>query len=159
MKYVLAFIFLALCFPAQAARIEVSGPFMVEDGDTLAFGHERVRFLCIDAPETDQPFGAESTALLQHLAQEKNVTCVGYFRDKYKRLLGFCYAGGKPSLNFEMVKAGLAHAQGGKGCSAFKDVGRRAKEERRGLWAEASPTLPSSWRKTHPRPHPEEPAR
>jgi micrococcal nuclease len=164
MKYVLAFIFLALCLPAQAARIEVSGPFTVEDGDTLAFGAERVRFLCIDAPETDQPFGTESTALLQQLVEGKAVTCVGHFRDKYKRLLGFCYVREEgprkyPSLNYQVARAGLAWVPKSKKCSAFVDVAAEAKAKHLGLWADAAPMKPAQWRKLHPRPYPANQAR
>lgn len=154
MKKLLLPLLLLLALPALAARIEITGPFEVIDGDTIHFGGEAVRLLCIDAPESDQPFGDKSTAYLQQLTAGKNVTCIGHFRDKYKRLLGFCYAGGKPSLNYEMVKAGLAIAYGGKACSTFHEAA--AKAPPLGLWADASFITPHEWRKAHPKYFPED---
>jgi micrococcal nuclease len=164
MKYALAIIFLALCLPAQAARIEVSGPFTVEDGDTLVFGHEKVRFLCIDAPEIDQPFGEKSKAQLLQLTEGKDISCVGHFRDVYKRLLGFCYIREEgprhhPSLNYQQAKAGLAHVPKSKKCSAFVDVAAAAQKQRLGLWADPAPIKPAKWRKLHPHHFPGDKAR
>ncbi len=89
------------------------------DGDTLLVGGLRVRLEGIDTPEAMQTCttttgavwncGAEAHKLLARLIAHQTVTCEERGLDKYKRLLGVCYAGAV-ELNAELVRQGLAFA-------------------------------------------------
>ena len=64
----------------------------VVDGDTIraeAKGREiRIRLVEIDAPEMNQPFGAQSKNFLNRLLYEKDVTLIAQGEDRYGRVLG-----------------------------------------------------------------------
>ncbi len=100
-----------------AAQEHAAGRPRVVDGDTLAFGEERVRILDIDAPEMDQSCldakgrayacGEAATRALEGLAGEAEVRCSGPGRDVYGRMLARCEAGGR-DLGAEMVRSGWA---------------------------------------------------
>jgi micrococcal nuclease len=85
----------------------------VSDGDTLVAQQdgqeERVRFACIDAPETDQPLGADSTARLQQLvdAAGGQVQLLVTDQDRYGRLIAEVYAGDQLTQAV-LVQEGLA---------------------------------------------------
>lgn len=59
----LRLLLLLLTQPAQAQLQQLR----VSDGDTLRIDEPRIRLACIDAPESDQPFGSQSTARLREL--------------------------------------------------------------------------------------------
>ena len=63
----------------------------VVDGDTIraeAKGKEiKIRLVEIDAPEINQPFGAQSKNFLNRLLYEKDVTLIAQGEDRYGRLL------------------------------------------------------------------------
>lgn len=95
----------------------MAGRPRVVDGDTLAFGEERVRILDIDAPETDQTClgadgrayacGEAATRAMEALAGDAEVRCEGPGRDVYGRMLARCEAGGR-DLGAAMIRAGWA---------------------------------------------------
>ena len=64
----------------------------VTDGDTITIrsdGEEiRVRLSGIDAPESDQPFGRESTKKLSSMVKRKEVRVETNKTDRYGRVLG-----------------------------------------------------------------------
>ena len=95
----------------------------VTDGDTIqviADGTKTiVRLVGIDAPEVSrpknqpgQPFSQQSTKHLAGLALNKVVDIKSYGLDRYGRTIGEVFVDGK-SVNFEMVKAGLAEVYRG----------------------------------------------
>jgi endonuclease YncB( thermonuclease family) len=107
------------------------------DGDSLELNGERIRLEGIDAPEFDQsclrdgqkqPCGQEARRRLRELTGLSRLSCKGWQRDKYDRLLGVCEASGK-QINREMVRSGWAVAYGAYG--AEEGEARRAKL---GLW-------------------------
>ena len=67
----------------------------VVDGDTIraeAKGKEiKIRLVEIDAPEMNQPFGAQSKNFLNRLLYEKDVTLIAQGEDRYGRTLGEIY--------------------------------------------------------------------
>ena len=71
----------------------------VVDGDTIraeAKGREiKIRLVEIDAPEINQPFGAQSKNFLNRLLNEKDVTLISQGEDRYGRTLGEIYANGE----------------------------------------------------------------
>jgi endonuclease YncB( thermonuclease family) len=122
----------------EIETVNRAGAAKVLDGDSLELGGERIRLEGIDAPEFDQTCNAGNTKVacgqearrrLQELAGTSRLTCKGWQRDKYDRLLAVCEAGGK-QINREMVRSGWAIAYGAY--SAEESEARRA---RLGLWA------------------------
>jgi endonuclease YncB( thermonuclease family) len=140
-----------------AARLDRSEPRLacgsavVNDGDTITVGAERIRLRGIDAPEyhqvcrkngADYACGRTSREALAKLTRNKAVSCSGDRHDRYGRLLGDCKAGGI-SLNSAQVEAGWALAYGD-----FETEEARARERAAGLWAGAFEE-PRAWRDAH----------
>ena len=80
----------------------------VVDGDTIraeAKGKEiKIRLVEIDAPEMNQPFGAQSKNFLNRLLNKKDITLISQGEDRYGRTLGEIYANGE-SANTLMIKS------------------------------------------------------
>jgi endonuclease YncB( thermonuclease family) len=130
---------------------QATGMAIINDGDSVTLGAERVRLRGIDAPEFSQtcekngttyPCGRRSREALVRLIGGKPVSCTGWERDRYDRLLGSCSAGGT-DLNRAQVEAGWAVAYGD-----YFDVQEEAREKTLGLWA-GSFDRPRDWRDSH----------
>ena len=123
----------------------------VVDGDTIraeAKGREiKIRLVEIDAPEINQPFGAQSKNFLNRLLNEKDVTLISQGEDRYGRTLGEIYANGE-SANALMIKSGFAwvYDRYVKDSSLYK-YQDQAKAENLGLWQAEDPIAPWVWRK------------
>lgn len=111
----------------------------IHDGDTLraTCGGEKVkvRFYCIDAPETAQrPWGTESRDHLRKIAPA-TVTLIEKDRDRYGRIVGEIFAG-QQSLNLAMVEVGQA-AVYRRYCTdrRYTAAEQRAKSARLGIWS------------------------
>ena len=123
----------------------------VVDGDTIraeAKGKEiKIRLVEIDAPEMNQPFGAQSRNFLNRLLYEKDVTLISEGEDRYGRTLGKIYANGE-SVNTLMLKSGFAWVSDRyvKDSSLYK-YQDQAKAENLGLWQAENPIAPWMWRK------------
>lgn len=124
---------------------------VIADGDTLTLGAERIRLKGIDAPEfsqtcklggRDYACGREARNELIRLVGNQAVSCAGWERDKYGRLLALCTAGDR-ALNAALVENGWAVAYGDY---AAEEVAARAAG--RGLWA-GEFERPSTWRAAH----------
>lgn len=145
--------FLAL-IAARLDRVETrrpAGTAIVNDGDTLTLGTERIRLRGIDAPEFSQVCrrdGAEYACgrlardSLRGLIRGKSVSCTGWERDRYGRLLGTCSAG-DVDLNAAQVEAGWAIAYGD-----YELEEARASAKGAGIWA-GSFDRPRDWRDMH----------
>lgn len=126
----------------------LSGMAIVHDGDTVTIGGERVRLKGIDAPEFDQTCrrggaeyrcGAAARDALRRLVSGGGVSCEGWRRDRYGRLLTVCRRGGD-DLNARLVAEGWAVAYG-----AYEAQQHAARAARRGLWA-GDFARPADWR-------------
>ena len=123
----------------------------VVDGDTIraeAKGREiKIRLVEIDAPEINQPFGAQSKNFLNRLLYEKDVTLIAQGEDRYGRTLGAIYANGE-RVNTLMIKSGFAwvYDRYVKDSSLYK-YQDQAKAENLGLWRAKDPIAPWVWRK------------
>ena len=123
----------------------------VVDGDTIraeAKGREiKIRLVEIDAPEINQPFGAQSKNFLNRLLNKKDVTLISQGEDRYGRTLGEIYANGE-SANALMIKSGFAwvYDRYVKDSSLYK-YQDQAKAENLGLWRAKDPIAPWVWRK------------
>jgi len=110
---------LALIMPISVAIADVTGKPRVIDGDTVEIAGERIRLNGIDTPEANQSClddtgkrwrcGREATHALSTIVGDQAITCKGDERDKYKRLIAVCFAGGKYVGEW---KDGLLHGQG-----------------------------------------------
>jgi len=128
----------------------------VSDGDTIwvtdAAGKHKIRLDKIDAPESDQPFGKESTQFLNDLVYGKKVEVRWTAKDKYGRILGVVYLEhekGLVEVNLTMVKNGCAwHYSYHDNTPAYAEAEKDARKFRRGLWADETPVNPYQWRKS-----------
>ncbi len=130
----------------------------VTDGDTVRvifdgeIEHVKVRLAGLDAPETDQEYGPESTALLETLALGKTLTlavictnrnpgCPGgtdcQCTDYYGRRVGILYESTwRDSINRQLIEAGLAYNWPSYGMLYGGDrAQRRARTNKVGVWA------------------------
>ena len=123
----------------------------VVDGDTIraeAKGKEiKIRLVEIDAPEMDQPFGAQSKNFLNRLLYKKNVKLISQGEDRYGRILGEIYVDGE-SANTSMIKSGFAwvYDRYAKNLSSY-EYQNLAKANNLGLWGTKDPIAPWVWRK------------
>lgn len=135
----------------QVAERTVAGKVVVNDGDTLTLNDQRIRLRGIDAPEFDQictrngteyPCGREAIRELRRLTAAGGVTCTGWERDRYDRLLARCKAGGK-DLGEALVRSGWAVSYGD-----YQVTEAEARRSGAGLWA-GSFERPHDWRVSH----------
>jgi micrococcal nuclease len=118
----------------------------VVDGDTVQIGASRCRMARIDAPEHDQPYGAEAKAALTSLLSHRNFRVVWSLEDRYGRKICDVYAG-QQWINLEMVRRGAAwHYTDYDKSPEFDAAEQDAKERHLGLWAEPSACKPEDWR-------------
>lgn len=136
----------------RAAGEEIARVTRVIDGDTievlLGQRKEKVRYIGINTPEPNQPFGSEASQKNRELVEGKEVRLVKDVseRDKYGRLLRYVYVG-DIFINAELVKLGYANAftypPDVKYSELFVQLEREAREKQVGLWApEEKPTQP-----------------
>jgi micrococcal nuclease len=121
----------------------------VIDGDTFVFqtdeGSVKVRMFGIDAPEKDQPFGAQSTAFLErYLKIPATIKTQGV--DQYGRTLGILFVDHK-NINLEMVRSGNAwHFKKYSKDQTMASAEDSAKIQKLGLWKDPFPMAPWDWR-------------
>jgi endonuclease YncB( thermonuclease family) len=156
LDYGLAIIILGLLIllAARLDRVETrqtQGAATINDGDSITLGTERIRMRGIDAPEytqtcrrngADYACGALARQSLVRLIAGRPVTCSGWQRDRYGRLLGDCKAGGT-DLNRAQVEAGWAVAFGG-----YESEEATARAAKVGIWA-GTFDQPQDWRDSH----------
>lgn len=126
---------------------------VVLDGDTLMVLHDNkktsIRLAGIDAPEKLQSFGPASRDALAALVLRKTVRVTPKAVDDYGRVVAVVEAG-RVNINQAQLRSGMAweysHYHADKALIALQTEAQRA---RRGLWAEASPTPPWEFRKSH----------
>ena len=123
----------------------------VSDGDTIwvtdAKGlRHKIRMLDIDAPESSQKFGSESTARLKSLIGGKSVRVTYSERDKYDRLLGTVWLGDE-EINLRMVSEGMAWRYHYSRNERYAAAQSAARAKRIGLWADPKAQDPWAYRK------------
>ena len=134
------------------------------DGDTIHVvtgGNVRfkVRLNRIDAPESDQPHGKESTDYLAKLIKGRTVRVEYTGKDRYNRILGDVFLeqsnsqNNKPirqDINLTMVATGNAwHFDYFDKTAEYASAEAEARLNRRGLWsADEKPINPYEWRRS-----------
>lgn len=116
----------------------------------------KVRIVGIDAPESCQPWGKESTkALRQMLPLGSVVLLKPTGVDKYGRLLSDVYVGDATNGNVSNVAAAMVASGNAwnwierNGSGRYADEERRARGSSSGLWQDGSALRPSEFRKTY----------
>ena len=123
----------------------------VVDGDTVHVFYQdevyKIRLTEIDAPERDQPYGANSTKYLKGLLKEGRVDVDISGTDRYGRKLGRLYWRGK-DINRELVSAGYAWVYDQYVTdNSFYENQSKARNSKKGLWEDQNPLEPWNWRK------------
>ena len=110
----------------------------------------KIRLANIDAPEKAQPFGKQARDSLLEMVGKKQVQIDSQAVDQYGRVVALISVDGL-NVNEEQVKRGMAwdysHYHSDK---TYVELQRSARQEQRGLWAQANPQTPWQWRELHP---------
>ncbi len=149
---------LLLALVPAAASAWPASIISVHDGDTVTVapcGDTStpivIRLYGIDAPETKQKGGLDSTTLLRRLLPEgSSVELIPQDVDRYGRTVAIIMADGS-CINARMVEAGQAWVYSrycrAKTCKNWQKLQKQAQQKRAGLWEEKDPTPPWKWRK------------
>lgn len=147
---------LAACAdPAPA----VIGRASVVDGDTLEIQGERIRLWGVDAPESRQVCkrpsgeyrcGQTAANQLDQWIAGRTVTCVEDSRDRYRRMVARCEAGGE-DIGGWLVRQGYAVRYPEYAGSAYLGQEFAARRDRAGIWAGAF-DYPWDWRRARRNP-------
>ncbi len=134
----------------------------IADGDTItildsANTQHRIRLQGIDAPESHQAFGEQSSQSLSGMIFGKDVSVTYQKIDQYGRLVGKIILDGK-DINLEQVKAGMAwhykfyeDEQSPEDRELYAKAEAEARASRRGLWQDSNPIEPYQFRKQEKR--------
>lgn len=130
---------------------------VVIDGDTVLFKPDhyspssraflKVRLAGIDAPEATQPHGEVATRALKDMVLKQRATLEIVATDHYGRTLGRLSVG-TLAVNAELVRRGHAWSRTRADGDALPALQNEAKHARRGLWRDAAPVPPWTWRRT-----------
>jgi endonuclease YncB( thermonuclease family) len=135
--------------PGQSYTARVQS---VTDGDTFdvrtsggkAF---TIRLHGVDAPETAQPYGTAATKAARWLAQGKNVRTTVEDIGRYGRAVASVEIGGA-DLGAMLIRSGHGwhYRQFAPGATEYARLQRQARNAGRGLWSQAHPVPPWTWR-------------
>jgi endonuclease YncB( thermonuclease family) len=124
----------------QAGEVIDGDTFIVHQGQTT----EKIRLCGIDAPEAEQPLGAEAEALVRSLVEGKEVGIVAVERDQYERQVAEVFIPGSGEeetfVQQELLMAGLAYVypEYVDGCpngEVMKMAEAIAQENKVGVWS------------------------
>lgn len=137
------------CSAAQLTGRVVS----VHDGDTFTLlaknnRQVRVRLAGIDAPELGQPYGKAARQAVSSIIAAQYIKVDSTGSDRYGRVLGVVHLTNGTTLNYHLVRTGMAwqYLQYDRSILLQK-AQQHAQIERAGLWADRQPTPPWVWRK------------
>jgi endonuclease YncB( thermonuclease family) len=124
----------------------------VHDGDTITVldiqkRPHKIRLAQIDAPEKRQPFGEQSTQSLSELVSEEQVMLDCPTTDRYKRRICTVFVGNM-NVGLEQVRRGMAWVYREYATDKqYLLVEAKAKNAKRGLWADPNPIPPWKFRR------------
>jgi endonuclease YncB( thermonuclease family) len=96
--------------PADEETLHAGAVRKVVDGDTFYLDgvRTRIRLWGVDAPETNEPGGAEATAALQSLVAGRRLACEEMDRDRFARIVARCRLEDGRDLARLLLDLGLA---------------------------------------------------
>lgn len=153
MHYLIALLLVTVTSTAQAVATKPYKATVIQvwDGDSIVVstmaGPQQIRIFGIDAPEKDQPFGAQAKRYLERLLKNQQVIIEPLEQDSYQRTIANVTQQQR-SVADRLVEQGFAWAyRRYNPPDALIEKEARAKRERRGLWQNSQPTPPWLWRK------------
>jgi len=114
----------------------------------------------VDAPEIEQPGGQESRDYLVALLQGKRISVVEIVDRGVSKGAWVFVGDEKKSVNVLLVEEGKAwlteprltsDSKAKREHMKMKDAFQKAKEQKKGIWAEENPIPPWEWREKHPK--------
>ena len=110
---------------------------------------EHIRLNGIDCPEKGQAFGLLAEHVASDLVFRKEVTLQTHGLDEYGRTIGDVTLPDGMNLNQELVRQGLCWWNRGNapGDKVLEGLEKKAREAKKGLWADPQPVPPWEWRK------------
>jgi endonuclease YncB( thermonuclease family) len=109
----------------------------------------KIRLYGIDCPERGQDFGSAARKFTSRMVFGKTVRVREVDKDSYGRTVAWVWVDGA-SLNKELVKAGLAwwYKHFAPGETELKELEKKARSEKIGLWSHPKPIPPWEFRKS-----------
>lgn len=141
-------IFVAAAAPAASMQGKVT---RVIDGNTLEFtsseGDKYTIVLSgIDCPELTQAFGDEARICLQKLALNKKATVTIKGKDRTGNSIAEVLVAGKSDPRVQLLKEGLAWTEENASKSELESYKLESQSKKKGLWKDANPTPPWTFR-------------
>lgn len=124
----------------------------VLDGDTVKVEDENgesysVRLHGVDAPESSQAFGLDSTNLLKRYTIGKTIFLHVTDTDRYRRKVGLLYSRDGELINLKLLEKGMAwHYLKYDKTPSFMKAEATARQKRLGIWSEAKRVAPWDYR-------------
>jgi endonuclease YncB( thermonuclease family) len=129
---------------AKVVRIIDGDSIMILTNDNQQI---KVRLEGIDCPEKSQDFGEKARQYTADLCFNKVVRIEKTGKDRYGRILAYIYVDDL-CVNKELLKVGLAwHFKKYNADPELAKLEKQARSEKKGLWAQPSPTPPWEFRK------------
>ena len=146
---------------ATEPRVQEVKLLRIIDGDTIEVQRrglsfrsppkERIRLWGIDAPESSQQGGNQSTKYLKKLVGNRRfIWLTRMDTDQYGRTVAVLHRNksSHESYNYQMVLGGHAHCYmlSGKDQALYRTAEKHAQQQRRGLWNKQNPEKPWDYR-------------
>lgn len=154
MRKIAGGVLVCLAFVGCSAYAEtlVGRVVSVADGDTLTLldagrRQHKIRLAQIDAPEKNQAFGQRSRESLAALCAGRAAEVLNEGKDRYGRVVGRVLCA-RVDANSEQVRRGMAWVfdRYAPASSPLYRLQAEARVARQGLWYDAQPTAPWTWR-------------
>lgn len=138
-------------FSEKDHKVIIGKVIGVTDGDTITILNDKIQYKIrlaeIDTPEKKQPFGTKCKQILSDKVFGKEVKVLWDKEDRYKRIIGTIILNER-NINKEMVSEGFAwHYKQYSKSKELEELEQKAREEKRGLWADKNPIPPWEFRK------------
>ena len=161
LKHSIQQILVAILFSAVSlaihAEVLVGTVVGVSDGDTITVldadkTEHKIRLMGIDAPESEQDFGAASKQALSNYIYQREVTVEYKKFDKYKRIVGKVILD-KQDICLAMISDGMAwhykdyaKEQSKTDRDLYSQAEVKARQAKIGLWQDSKAIAPSAFR-------------